>query len=91
MGQSLQHSIAGFTIDLDPTQGRGISLYVDQADRLKVGINFKALLKLADADFVPKADVAFKVYGKIGLKNGRPDWQGIDAELNSIKLMSGLK
>ncbi|MBK9687480.1 MAG: hypothetical protein IPO65_06840 [Saprospiraceae bacterium] len=88
---SPQHSIAGFTIDLDPTQGRGISLYVDQADRLKVGINFKALLKLADADFVPKADVAFKVYGKIGLKNGRPDWQGIDAELNSIKLNAGSK
>ncbi len=88
---SPQHSIAGFSIDLDPTRGRGISLYVDNDDRLKVGLNFKALLKLADADFVPKADVAFKVYGKIGLSNGRPDWQGIDAELNSIKLNAGSK
>jgi len=88
---SPQHSIAGFTIDLDPTEGRGISLFVDQADRLKVGLNFKALLKLAEPDFIPKAEVAFKVYGKIGLLNGRPDWQGLDAELNSIKLNAGAK
>ena len=86
---SPQHSIAGFSIDLDPTQGRGISLYVDQADRFKVGLSFKALLKLADVDYVPKAEVSFKVYGSIGLKNGRPDWQGIDADLNSIKLNEG--
>lgn len=86
---SPQHSIAGFTIDLDATQGRGISIALDPRDPGKVNLNFKALLMLADADFVPKADVDFNIYGKFGLKDGRPDWQGMGVELSSIKLSEG--
>ncbi|MBK8372997.1 MAG: hypothetical protein IPL20_16965 [Saprospiraceae bacterium] len=89
---SPQHSIAGFVIDLDASQGRGVSLDASKLGESKIGIKFKALLKLvADVDFVPKAEVEFSVFGKFGMKDGRPDWKGFDADINKIKLEAGAK
>ena len=82
---SPQHSIAGFSIDLDPTKERGVSLDVSGIAKGEIGLKFQALLKLvADVDFVPKAEVGFRVYGKMELKNGRPNWEGIGAEITKI-------
>lgn len=79
---SPQHSIAGFTIDLDAKEGRGIRpLFTGD----KIGIRFGALLKLvADVDFVPKAEISFDVFGKTGLEGIRPKWEGVGAEITKI-------
>jgi hypothetical protein len=84
---SPQHSIGGFVIDIDPSKGRGISLYTGMGETLKVGLKFKVLLKLvANVDFVPKAEVDFDVFGKIALNGLRPAWDGLGADLNQITL-----
>lgn len=89
---SPQHSIAGFVIDLDPAKGRGVSLDPSKLSEGKIGIKFNALLKLvADVDFVPKAEVEFVIYGTFGMKDGRPDWKGFDADINNIKFDAGAK
>ncbi len=83
---SPQHSVAGFVIDLDPKEGRGVSLHTGMAGSLELGINFKALLKLvADVDFVPKAEVEFALYGKMTMNGKRPAWDGFDATVKDIK------
>jgi hypothetical protein len=84
---SPQHSLGGFVIDIDPSKGRGISLYTGLGETLKVGLKFKVLLKLvANVDFVPKAEVDFDVFGKIAMNGLRPAWDGLGADLNQITL-----
>lgn len=81
---SPQHSLAGFVIDLNPEEGRGISFY---AERDQIGLNFNALLKLvADVDFVPRANIDFKIYGNIKFNGIRPQWDGAGAGINKISL-----
>lgn len=82
---SPQHSIAGFSIEFDPTPGKGISLYHPNNNPLQFGLTFKAQLKLVkDVDFVPKADVEFNVYGEMKMNGSRPEWAGIDANISKI-------
>lgn len=82
---SPQHSIAGFSIEFDPTLGKGVSLYHDNNNALNLGLTFKAQLKLVkDVDFVPKADVEFNVYGEMKMDGNRPKWDGIDASISKI-------
>ena len=89
---SPQHSIAGFSIDFDPTPGKGISLYTNNNNGFQMGLKFKAQLKLVkDVDFVPKADVEFNIYGDLKLDGNRPNWDGIGANISKIKLEAGAK
>lgn len=91
---SPQHSIAGFSIDFDPTPGKGISLYTNNknANNIELGLKFKAQLKLVkDVDFVPKADVEFNVFGNLAMNGARPNWDGVGANISSIKLDAGAK
>lgn len=87
---SPQHSIAGFTIDLNPQEGRGVSLMPmggGGGKNAEIGLRFGALLKLvANVDFVPKAEINFDVYGKLEMDGIRPKWRGIDARINKIEL-----
>lgn len=90
---SPQHSLMGFSIGFDPTYGQGVSLYLNgNGAGAQLGLKFKAQLKLVkDVDFVPKADVEFNIFGKLNFDGIRPKWEGIGANISSIKLEAGAK
>ncbi|MCC6689181.1 MAG: hypothetical protein IT268_09060 [Saprospiraceae bacterium] len=89
---SPQHSIAGFSINFDPTPGKGISLYSNANNGVQLGLKFNAQLKLVkDVDFVPKADVSFNIFGNLKMNGTRPEWDGVGANISKIKFEAGAK
>lgn len=85
---SPQHSLFGFSIGFDPTLGKGVSLYLNgNGANAELGLKLNAQLKLVkDVDFVPKADVTFNIFGKLRMNGIRPNWDGLGANISSIKL-----
>lgn len=86
---SPQHSLFGFDIAINPNAGASLKPYVKGNE---IGIDLNAYLRLITADFAPKAEVNFKIYGtaKTGI-GGRPEWNGVGASLEKLELKAGAK